>query len=307
MNIKIAKISLDTQALMPTLTIWAELEFQRDMEIPLSISGRLLSNDGKILSFLSEYHVHTDNYFELGVLSEAIKNERYYQAQMTAALNHKALDWIEQQREKDYEKSVRFSFEFIARIMEIPLEPDRLGTTDSLIKLQIKRLSTNSIINQSDWVNKYAPSLGIGKFLLLELQLPSHITVPKFWSELYQQLSTNLTDMEASLRSGDWEKTMFNARKFYENIKIGDNKPGHKKFKDEFDKLMSNDLHTKDGIQNLYDALWKLFEFMSKYIHEKDKAGDLQSAPISKKEDAYLAFTLGVGLLNLLGRKISQG
>ncbi|MCC6372886.1 MAG: hypothetical protein IT236_17915 [Bacteroidia bacterium] len=313
MNIKISKISIETQALTPTLTIWAELEFQREIEIPLSISGRMLSNDGKLLSLLNEYQVHTDTYYELTILSRPAKdklyrqkNETRYQAQMTAVLNHMALDWIERLREKDHEKSVRFSFDFIVKTMEIPAEPDRLGTNDSFLKLQIKRLFTNEIIKQSDWVNNYAPSLGIGKFLMLELKMPTHINVSKFWSDLYQQLCLNLNDMETSLRSGDWEKTMLHARKFYENIKIGDNKPGNKKFKDEFDKIMGNDLHTKDGIQNLYDALWKLFEFMSKYIHEKDKAGNIQPAPVSKKEDAYLAFTLGVGLLNMIGRKIAQ-
>jgi len=99
---------------------------------------------------------------------------------------------------------------------------------------------------------------------------------------------------------------MFYLRKFYENIKIGDNKPGHKDFKVEFDKILKHDQHGNEGIKNFYDALWQLFEFVSKYIHEKDKQGYLNSLPTPHKEDAYLAYSLAVGLLNFVGNKVNR-
>ena len=111
--------------------------------------------------------------------------------------------------------------------------------------------------------------------------------------------------MESCMRKGDWHKTMFYARLFYERIKIGDNKPAHKKFREEFDKLLKKDQHNDEGIQNIYDALWQLFEFISKYTHVEDKQGNSKPIPVTSKEDAYFAYSLALGLLNFISKKIS--
>ncbi len=90
------------------------------------------------------------------------------------------------------------------------------------------------------------------------------------------------------------------------SIKIADLKPGNSKYFEEFQKLMFADGHSIEGVENLHTAIWQLFEFTSKYVHEKDKTGNLKPPLVTSKEDAYFAFSICVGLLNLLGRKISK-
>jgi len=63
--------------------------------------------------------------------------------------------------------------------------------------------------------------------------------------------------------------------------------------------------HSEEAIDNLYNAIWKFFEFLSKFIHDKDKDGNnYQVLPIPNKEDAYFAYALSIGLLGLIGKKI---
>jgi hypothetical protein len=309
MEVKNTNITIDTQSLTPTFTIRVDLEFGYKVEAPISISGRLLSNDGKVIAFLNEHQVNSDNSYGIAILTREQKDKLYreknvnsYYAQLTASLTHKAIEHIEIQREKDHEKAVRFNLEFVVKYIDIPAEPPNLAA-DNLLRLQVKRPYSNIVIKQSDWVKNFSPQLGIGNFLLLELQIPDDKKVTAFWKELYEKLTHNLKDIEICLRSGDWQKTMFFARKFYENAKIGDNKKAHAKFKDEFSKLMTKDQHSQQGIDDLHTAIWKLFEFTSKYVHDKDKEGNLNPLPVSTKEDAYFAYAIALGLLNLIGRK----
>jgi hypothetical protein len=65
------------------------------------------------------------------------------------------------------------------------------------------------------------------------------------------------------------------------------------------------DQHSEVGFQHLLNSIYNLFEFISKYIHDKDQQQQLNPTPIPLKEDAYFAFALSVGLLNIIGKKIS--
>ncbi len=57
--------------------------------------------------------------------------------------------------------------------------------------------------------------------------------------------------------------------------------------------------------EDLYNAIWKFFEFVSKYIHEKDKIGNLIPLPVTTKEDDNFAYTLVLELLKLIDEKLN--
>lgn len=310
MQVKNIKIKIDEQVLSPALTISFDLEFGRKVEVPISITGNLVAQNGKVIAFLNEHQIYNDNSLGIGILTHEQKvansklNEiHYYSTQLTACLSPIAIDFIEELREKDREKAVRFSLQIIVKYLLIPAEPHNFLESDFL-RLQIMRFNPSYNINQSDWVRHFSPQLGIGNFLLLELQIPDDKNVSEFWKELYGKMAHNLKDVEVCLRSGDWQKAMFIARKFYENAKIGDNKRGHAKFKEEFNKLMAKDQHSQQGIDDLHTAIWKLFDFLSKYAHDLDKEGNnYDIVAIASKEDAYFAYAIALGLLNLIGSK----
>lgn len=311
MDIKNLDIKIDTVALEPALIISLNIEPYYNIEAPISIAGKLNSSDGRTIAFLNEYTLNTNSH---GVrLYSKTEKERIYRenpynlycAQLTAVLSQKAIEHIESLREKDSEKAVKFSINLIVKYLILPIEDTDL-TKGSLLNVETKRENKDFTIKHSDWINHFSTPLGIGQFLLLELRIPDDKKVSEFWKELYGKLSHNVKDMEKCLKAGDWQKAMLFARKYYENAKIGDDKPGHKEFRDEFDKLLKRDQHCQEGIDNLYDALWKLFEFFSKYIHDNDKKGYLLPMPVSTKEDAYFAYALAIGLLNLIGKKVNE-
>jgi hypothetical protein len=126
------------------------------------------------------------------------------------------------------------------------------------------------------------------------------------WIQLYDRLFVRAKDMEDALRQGDWTKTMFHARQFYELIKIGDGKPNHKWFEENLKQLFIDAQHSEEGVKHLLNSIYHLFEFTSKYIHDKNHSQELNPIPNSTKEDAYFAFTISISLLNVIGKKISK-
>lgn len=310
MNIKNIEIEVDVKMIDPTLNCILRLEFDRSLEIPISISGRLIGSDHRTLSLLNEHKIFTDNNFSLRLLtSEEKDNLRRKQeknslnVQLSAQLSSLALESIEKQREQTLDKSVNLRIELIIKTIHITRDPKNFEYHDFL-DIKTKRLPIEQYkIEQSDWVNNYSQKLGIGKFILLELEIPKTKFPNTNWGKLLDQLKINIAEMEKSIQNCDWERTMLFARKFYEDVKIGDNKKGNKVFQEAFSKRMIELKHSQEGIQNLYDGIWKLFDYISKFIHDKDKEGKLLTVlPIPTREDAYLVYALAIGILNLFAK-----
>lgn len=297
-------VEIDSEALEPTLKIFIDIIYDNGSEAPISISGRIRGAGGKIIAYLNEcYRNSNDNSI---ICQPPLKknghqrNDAVYTVQLTASLSAKAIDDIEEAREKGVEKNVYFNFDFVikgAEIISHASEPIR-------ISIQTYRAYGHYIIKQSDWIQKFATPLGIGNFILFEFPIPNKEKVSNFWLELYTNCSEILREMEDRIKHGDWQGVMDRGRQFYEILKIGDGKPEHKKFEDELILLFKKDQHNDEGIQNFLDSIWQFFEYISKFIHAKDKKGGFKSRPLATKQDAYFAFILGVGLLNLLSSKI---
>lgn len=318
MDIKINKIEVDERSINPTLLIDVSLIFMDKIEVPISVNGNVFLQGGKVLGSFNEFQIHSD--YSLGLrlldrqtrqhyLSSGNKFHDYYNTQISLQLNEKSIDHIEQIREKQFEKSVRLLFSFFVKILEIKAEPNQTGNVppnEDTISLVIKRIHHEFEIKQSDWINKFSKGLGIGNFLLLELNIPINGKVKTLWKELFSRLELNLKEMENSIRSGDWQKTLFYARKYFENIKVADNKPSHKLLNNNLKESFIKDQHSDEGYKDFQDAIWKLFEFTSKFVHDKDKKGEINPIPIPHKEDAYFTYCLCLGLHNLIGKKISN-
>jgi len=147
MEIKIKEIQIDRQAIVPTLTIGFWLEFDYFTESPISITGRLLTNN-KVVAQLNEYQLNTGYDFGLKILSRNKKNKLHieqnsnrYFAQLSASLTNRTIEYIENQREKRPEKSVNFSIEFIVKTIEILAEPEKI-TNDVFLNVKMFIFST---------------------------------------------------------------------------------------------------------------------------------------------------------------------
>jgi len=310
MKVSNAKIKVDDLSVNPTLICSIDLEFDRSIEIPISVSGKLIGTNNKVLSLINEHQINAEYTYGLRLLSKDEKEqsrkennpERRY-VQLSAELTQLVIENIETQRDKTSDKSIKFSLDLVVKSLNLTKEI-KDNRYDDFIQIKFERKYEGIFIEQSDWINNFSHKLGIGKFMLVELEVPNY-EVPDFWNKLFELLRANVADMEMCIRSGDWQKTMLYARKFYDNIKIGDKKKGHKEFRDELNKKMTKLQHSEKGIQNLYDGIWKFFEFTSKFIHDKDTEGNnYEVLPIPSKEDAYFVYVLSIGLLGLLGKKL---
>lgn len=172
--------------------------------------------------------------------------------------------------------------------------------------MNIQKVQVQYKITQSDWINHFAKSIGVGKFLLLELLVPEDHGVSKQWSGVYKKLSKLVAEIETDNQKGELNFTMILARSYFENLKVENPNSGPSKFRDDFIKLLQENNHSAAGIDDFNNAIWKFFDFLSKYLHEKDKQFNDQAIPIANKEDAYFAYALSVGLLNLISRKMRK-
>lgn len=310
MEIKVISFSVDQNSALPALTFFFEMRYVNEEEAPLSISGKMQTDDLKIVSFLSENYIVHGTSFDLNNKEASSTNHNEtiptfkHGFHLTAPISRESASHIESVRNKDADKSVNLNFDLVIKYFSTKTRVYPLPS-ETFLTLMVNRVKSNLRISQTDWLKTCAPYFEIGNFLLLELRIPDKVLVDEFWSNLYQTLVRNLREMEEYLRNGDWGNVMRTARRFFETIKIGDSKPGNERFNEEFQKLMIADGHNLEGIKNLNTAIWQLFEFTSKYAHEKDTKGFLKEHIVTAKEDAYFAFSISVGLINLLGRKIS--
>lgn len=142
---------------------------------------------------------------------------------------------------------------------------------------------------------------------MLELAVPARHNVEGHWEVLYKRASERLNEMENSMKQGEWEMALMKARQFYETLKMGGDKEGHKDFEEELKLLFAKDQHSPQGTSDFLAGIWNFFNFLSKFVHEKDRDGKIiEARPIPTKEDAYFAYALGVGLLNIIGKKTSK-
>lgn len=306
MNISSVKIKVEQLSINPMLNIWVNLEFEYSKEIPLSLSGKLCHNSGHILSVLQEYQLNTESKYGL-TFKNLLKEESSersmdrHSVQLSAVLTPLALESIEREREKHTEKKVEFYIEFTFKTIILPRELTGIDNIDSF-GLNIEKKAERISIEQSDWVNNYSPKLGIGNFLLLELNLTDYKNVSDFWKELIEPLKNSVLEMEKCIRMGEWKKTIECARPFFEGL----NFKRDTSFKEALIKILKKEQHNEEGIRDLQNAIQSLFNYTSKYVHFMDREGSIKPYPNTKKEDAYLVYTLSIGLLNLIGSKIQN-
>jgi len=153
-------------------------------------------------------------------------------------------------------------------------------------------------IASSNWVNDFAPQLGIGRFITAELPLPSPVAINKEFAERLNNATEALQKMGEEVKKGEWNEVIKNSRPVAELLK---------------DKAMVSSVLTKHAYSEeasnlLFDGIANLFDYSSKFIHKVAKDRTIMPAEIkAEKEDAYLIYSVSIGLLNLFTQKVRKG
>lgn len=319
MDFVVRSITVEQNSILPSLLVSIEVSHYYNMEALISISGSLRSGSGVTIAHLSEQQFQGERNIDLKLFDENQTNEIFsgankyrssFYVTLTAVLTPKAIQHIEEVREKTGEKSVLLGCRLVSRIVTLPYKPKSAGgpqTNDTLIAIKTKEISLDQYkISQSDWINSYAKPLGIGNYLLLELNIPSKHEVDEAWTELYHRLRLRLSEIETANREGDWQKAMMASRQFYEGLHFKKNNKKDQEFREALKELFLKDNHSTSSFDTFLLGVDNFFDFTSKYFHDKDKAGAFNPVPNPTKEDAYLVYALALSLLNIIGKKATK-
>lgn len=152
-------------------------------------------------------------------------------------------------------------------------------------------------IAASDWVQDFVPQLGIGRFVIAELPLPSPAAVGDEFAKRLNEAIKALSEMEEKVKEGEWNEVIEKSRPVFELLTTS---------KDMIKALLTEGKgYSEEATSALTAGVGSLFDYGSKFV-KKTKKGELLPKINAEKEDAYLVYALSVNLVNLLTQKVRK-
>lgn len=149
-------------------------------------------------------------------------------------------------------------------------------------------------IAASDWVQDFAPQLGIGRFVIAELPLLSPVAMGDEFAGRLNEALKALQEMEDELKPGEWNEAIGKSRPVAELLR----------HEDMIKSILGKHGYSEEAANSLVNGVKCLFDYSSKFLHRVEKDGKTIAPEIkAEKEDAYLIYSLSVSLLNLLAQK----
>ncbi|WP_263789500.1 DUF4363 family protein [Salinibacter sp.] len=313
----------------PELTVDVHLEFKRQRQFLISGFGELLCADKKISTMVGR-----TEYEDFSVKSEP--SSREYSDGLTlsfcAPLSQRALDHIEESRNNHEREDVDLEIEMYIRVAELSLsgEKDILLQTGEdqvipgaiidqsshrnqkvdvltsnggeVLTVENKENTLRHTISSSDWTQEFCPALGVGHFLTFDYRVPENVNSSgngedEFEKQLADAIES-LEEMQNYIQAGEWNQASQHIRKVAELIRD---------WEEEIAMLLKHDEIEEEAVDEITDGMHKLFSYASKFAHRKDKSREeLIKRSKASKEDAYLAYTIGTAVVNLISAKLER-
>ncbi len=309
-SISVKNSDVNLKSIHPELIFDIDFVYTSDLEILQSIQGILHAEDWREIAILSQFDNspirESSIKFDLAKQNNPIQST--IKINLRATLNALALQYIEQKRMENITKDVKFLFSFRLTTLQI-----KAPYGEDILFLETNSNGGELVIKQSDWVQRYAPKLGLGSFLLVELP---DFSMDKFrdrfnnspfeWvkNDLQahaEKLNNALSEMKKSLIQGDFEHVMWSARRFFEVLRF----QRLDSLKDNFKQIYESRNGSVVGFDDLYKTLQHFFDFTSKFIHDKAKdSGALHITPSAHQEDAYMTYSFCLSLFNFMLQKV---
>src|SRR5436309_2127462 len=128
MEIEIKYVDVDRESINPALLIRADIIHVDNIEMPIGLNGRVFV-DKTVIAFINDFTMtnraekgltffeKSDDKNRLGTYDR----KSVLQVNINLPLTQKAIDFIEENREKDREKSVHLIFDFLITHLELPM------------------------------------------------------------------------------------------------------------------------------------------------------------------------------------------
>ena len=288
-------------SLQISITIYYSSEYSIESKIPLSLEGEVLSSDNTHLANFCSTSSMLDQtqYINLsGINSYQNSSNTSYNSDVIVNLSKEALVHIGEMREKninkDVELKINLKIKYLISNVSIVGDMNILSCNNgkSFLKLKTDNFYESYTIRASNWINNYAPKLGLGKYIILEIPEPDILEEEKF-----KELISIKDKVKSHLDQGNWNDAIINSRMVFELLsKDGD-------LKESLKNSFANQCFSDEAINNFFDGIGGLFSFTSKFAHILGRKKEFKQCPTAYKEDAYLAYTIISNLLNMISKK----
>lgn len=332
MRIDKIEIKPATESINPEFIFDINCVLDRNREIPLEISGHVLSENNKKLANMHQIFHFENQQIELSALQDRYNREYNTNFKLTAPLNQRILDYIETLRTTNSKSDVILNIEIFVKLLETKIilsnmilgEMDNEGfqqvfykydpeflTTQTQINMWIlsgnggpefiktvnKKFTNRVTISSSDWIHDYCPVYQIGKFAVFEFLIPEYAEGTGSIEERLNKSINAIKKMENNILEGEWNEVIEDSRAVWELLR------NHDEIKD----LLKNDGFTDQAIENFNEIITQLFKISSKFLHQEE-IGNRKIMPEMKasKEDAYLIYSLSLNLVNLISKKFQR-
>ena len=327
------------KSINPEIEIDIPIMYRAKYEIPLSITGVLLSEDNKKLSNLIEIKSDISKLFELNARSRDRDSEEEVTFTLVANLNRRTIDHVEDLRAEERKGDIKIKLKLTVKSLESRASLSQMCILDkAYISKDMKATLGNEYeLAGYQYKSKFQPNRtdmwvisgdGSPTFLQLkyyDFQVDKEIKsndwlhdfcpvfqIGKFAVFEFQLPETmeekgDLPDKinEAIKSVGNMEEDL---QKCEWNRVIEDARPIFELLKksDEIKDLFNRDGFPDDAINNLNNSMQNLFDFSSKFHHKTDKKKKLRAEIKASKEDAYLIYSTGLAFCNAISKKIQR-
>lgn len=312
----------DSDHVVPGLKIVVALRITLSKETVLSISGRLHAADDRVLCVLEEARIKDPvNTTITAVRSSQTERMSDMFVEFFAPLSPAALTYIDKQRRRVVPNDVTFKIEVWGQALSpsgtplftvshsgqgaqlVAVEPTQKSghwvllqdePTSGFLRCETFAFSSLETIHASNWAAHFAPKLGLGSFVFVELPQPP---APN-GTTIDDQLAAALRDLDrarTALLAGDDDDAIRALRRPADTLRgsLG-----------QIESLLTADGYPSDAASSYAKMIREQFELCSKFLHTTDKGGKtLRPEVHAKHEDVLFVFSACVNALNVVVRK----
>lgn len=308
LKIESKNVQINTRSIKPGLIIEIRMKYTESFEMPISVNGLLQTSDGKEIALLSEYPRNlSGKKFNLRTLEQNTnRHDGFSSFELYCTLDEHSIEHIETIRHKDPQKDVKLGLMLEIKHMATGLNLKNTIQQFNFLHIASQEEYKEVLISYSEWINRFSGPLGIGNFTLLEINEdviqsiydkfnPNDDKFDKLREKILKSIDV-LKNMNTQLKKGEWDLVIRCSREFFELNKLGKNNT----LEADLRQLYKVRNGSEVGFQDFYEALFSMFKYISKFIHELDETGNPHVKPIARSEDAYFVYSTCVSALRLV-------
>ena len=297
-------------------------------QILIDATGNAYTENNKYISALNRVYNILPDRFQVNIpkLNDKQKDtQSEFTVKFILTLNKELLDYIDNIRQKNSQKNVILNVKINLIFLNFDLllyrnadknvkdilpinNPDLMMlicNSDSCFEQNSIEENLQLPIKSSDWVQEFAPVLGLGNFLVMEIPIlnQEEVKIPlEGFNDLCKKIndaSGKLNNIKSLLIKGEWNRVVEDSRQIWESLqKSGDT---------IIPQLISTTTGIdKDKSKQIKEAIDRIYGYASDLHHSVDSDNNIKPVYTGDKSDAYMMYALLVSFVNLISYKLKN-